>query len=212
MTDVHRRCVTTLDVGRPSPSSSGKKWASFKILFHGFADLPSAVDQYTLSPEFICNGHKWRLRLFPGGDNLARQGYVSVYLQHCSGGYAKATFKVDVLNKFQSVKFTQKLTGHRFDSEIRTKGWKDFVDRWDILQGFQRNILDDKGTLAIVISMKKDAAAPFVPKKSFSKMLQKKFLDKTMADVRFEVSTEVNVDNVDEATSSPVHSTLTALF
>lgn len=102
MTNVHHRCVTTLDVGRPSSSSSGEKWASFKILFHGFADLPSAVDQYTLSPEFTCNGHKWRLRLFPGGDNLASRGYVSLYLQHCSGGYATATFQVDVLDRQRS--------------------------------------------------------------------------------------------------------------
>eukprot|EP00986_Skeletonema_menzelii_P013432 scaffold7822_cov131-Skeletonema_menzelii.AAC.1 len=65
MPNFHHRSVTvtTLDVGSPSSSSSGENWESFKILFHGFADLPSAIGQCTLSPEFTCNGHKWCLQI-----------------------------------------------------------------------------------------------------------------------------------------------------
>ena len=85
MTNVHRIDTNlTLDVGHPS-SSAGEEWASFKILFHGFTDLPSAVDQCTRSLKFTCNGHRWCIRLFPGGNIHASGGYLSLRLEHCSG-------------------------------------------------------------------------------------------------------------------------------
>eukprot|EP00985_Skeletonema_marinoi_P021388 scaffold13100_cov108-Skeletonema_marinoi.AAC.9 len=202
MTNIHR-CVTTLGLGRPS-SSSGEEWQSFKMLFHGFADLPSTVGQYTLSPEFTCNGHRWCIDLYPGGDNQASVGRLSLRLRHCSGGYATATFEVSVLDKYQSVQHTKKSTLHSFSSEEKkTWGWHDSFRRSTILNQ-ANNYLDDNGTLAVVVSIQRDLAAPFVPNNPMSSMITSMFLDEETADVCFEVSTEVDSDDGDEAAPLPV--------
>eukprot|EP00984_Skeletonema_dohrnii_P004969 scaffold1761_cov78-Skeletonema_dohrnii-CCMP3373.AAC.2 len=139
MTYVHRidTNLTTLDVGRPS-SSAGEEWQSFKILFHGFADLPSAVGQCTRSPEFTCNGHRWCIDLFPGGDNQASMEHLSLFLRHCSGGCATATGEVGILP--HSV---QKMTAASFDSDNTSLGWV-FCARSVILKK-SMNILDEMG-------------------------------------------------------------------
>jgi len=126
MTNVHRidTNLTTLDVGRPS-SSAGEEWESFKILFHDFADLPSAFGQYTLSPEFACNGHSWRIALYPYKRHGGRVGRgprlelerpsLSICLQLNSGGNATATFTLNLHNKFQREHSTRKQTDFNFD-------------------------------------------------------------------------------------------------
>eukprot|EP00986_Skeletonema_menzelii_P003910 scaffold1276_cov152-Skeletonema_menzelii.AAC.1 len=143
----HRRSVstTTLDVGSPSSSSSGENWESFKILFHGFADLPSAIGQCTLSPEFTCNGHKWCFQIYPGGDQVSA-GFVSVFLKHCSGGQAAttATYEVGLQDKSQRVQYNRAATGINFDSNSKSWGWGKYGIRSNILN----NHLDDDGTLA----------------------------------------------------------------
>eukprot|EP00985_Skeletonema_marinoi_P008397 scaffold3787_cov90-Skeletonema_marinoi.AAC.2 len=199
MSNVHRidTNLTTLDVGRGRPSSSaGEEWESFKILFHDFADLPSAFDQYTLSPKFTCNGHRWCIKLYPGGTGEAREGYLSLYLQHCSGGNATAAFEVSVLDKFQRVKKTQKAKLLNFDDDTNSWGCDTTVKRNKILDQSE-NILDDNGTLAVIVSIKRDTTAPFVPNNPMSSMITGIFLDEKTADVCFEVSTEVDSDDGD---------------
>eukprot|EP00985_Skeletonema_marinoi_P021380 scaffold13100_cov108-Skeletonema_marinoi.AAC.1 len=181
-----------------SPSSSDEEWGSAKILIHRFADLPSAVGQYTLSPEFTFNGHRWCIKVYPGGHTEARAGCLSLYLQHCSGGYATTAYEMSVLDKFQSIKHTMKSTRKIFRLDD-SWGWKDFYPRDQILNQ-STNMLDDNGTLAIVVSIKKDNTSPFVPNNPMSGLITSMFLDEETADVCFEVSTaDVNVDDGDEA-------------
>eukprot|EP00984_Skeletonema_dohrnii_P004972 scaffold1761_cov78-Skeletonema_dohrnii-CCMP3373.AAC.5 len=200
MTNVHR-CVTTLDVGR-RPSSSDEEWQSFKILIHGFADLPSAVGQYTLSPEFTCNGRRWCIQLFPGGNIHASAGNLSLCLKLCSGGNATTAYEMSFLDKYQSVK-TKRVTDCSFDSDKQNWGWAQFVSRSYILDQ-SNNVLDDKGTLAVVVSIKRDLAAPFVPSNPTSSMIMGMFLDEKTSDICFEVNAGVNVDDGDEAAPLPV--------
>ena len=71
---------------------------------------------------------------------------------------------------------------------------KNFIKRSDILDPSQ-SILDDDGTLKIVISMKDEQKQPLVPKNLLVNMVQSMFLDEETADVVFEVSTvEANED------------------
>ena len=55
--------------------------AEFSIV--GFADLPAnkGVD-FVDSPEFSCFGHRWCLRVLPGGHEGSNDGYVGVILRH----------------------------------------------------------------------------------------------------------------------------------
>ena len=209
MTCVHRidTNLPTVDVGRPSSAASaGEEWETFKILFHGFSALPSALGIYTQSPEFKCNGHRWRITLYPGGRSEASAGNLSLYLGLRSGGNATATFEVSVLDKYQSVKHKKKSTRNIFRlDDINNRGWKDFYPRDQILNQ-STNMLDDNGTLAIVISIKKDNASPFVPNNPMSGLITSMFLDEETADVCFEVSTADvhDVDDGDEEAPSPV--------
>jgi speckle-type POZ protein len=197
MAGIYPRCLTTLDVGKKP--SSGDSWESFKILFHRFADLPSAVGQMTRSPKFTCNGHDWCLRLYPGGDVHASAGYTSVYLEHCSEGYATASYEISVLDKHQRKANIMSTSSHFSCGE--TWGWKDFYPQTFIME----NILDDEGTLAIVASIKRDAVPPFVPSNPVRGMITSMFLDEESADVCFEVSdVDANADDRDDAASSPV--------
>ena len=81
-------------------------------------------------------------------------------------------------------------------------GWNDFYRRSAILNQL-KNIIDDNGTLAVVVSIKKDDAAPFVPSNPMSSMITSVFLDEETADVCFEVST-ADVDDGDDAAPSRV--------
>eukprot|EP00984_Skeletonema_dohrnii_P004977 scaffold1761_cov78-Skeletonema_dohrnii-CCMP3373.AAC.10 len=202
MTNVHRidTNLTTLDMG--CPSSTGEEWASVKILIHDFADLPSAVGKYTRSPEFKCSGHRWCIKLYPGGTDEASVGYLSLVLQLCSGGNATAAFEASFLDKYQSVRHTMRGTEQSFHSG-RLRGWPQIVSRSYILNQ-SNNILDDKGTLAVVVSIKRDSASPFVPSNPMKSMIMGMFLDEETADVCFEVNAGVNVDDADEAAPLPV--------
>ncbi|KAK1739342.1 BTB/POZ and MATH domain-containing protein [Skeletonema marinoi] len=208
MTYVHRidTNLPTVDVGRPSSAASaGEEWESFKILFHGFSALPSALGIYTQSPEFKCNGHRWRITLYPGGRSEASAGNLSLYLGLCSGsGDAMATFELSVLDKFQRKKnFTEQFMDGSFVSDAGGWGWDNFCYRSYILNQ-SNNILDDNGTLAVIVSIKRDSVAHFVPNNPMSRMITGMFLDEETSDICFEVCTEVDSDDWDEVAPLPV--------
>ena len=56
----------------------------FEVRFDGFAGLPTTKsnDNFTDSPEFTCFGHRWSLRLYPGGARRSDDGMVAVFLRH----------------------------------------------------------------------------------------------------------------------------------
>ena len=82
---------TTLEVGTPPPSCTR---SSFNVLFHRFVDISAERGQCVHSPEFEHNGRKWRLRFYPGGDNAASEGFVSVYLELRSEGSCEVAFDI----------------------------------------------------------------------------------------------------------------------
>ena len=111
---------------------------------------------------------------------------------------------MSVLDKFQSIKHTMKSTRKIFRLDD-SWCWKDFYPRDQILNQ-STNMLDDNGTLAIVVSIKKDNTSPFVPNNPMSGLITSMFLDEETADVCFEVSTAYvhDGDDVDEVEPSPV--------
>ena len=201
MAGVYPRCVTTLDVGKMP--SSGESWESFKILFHGFADLPSSVGQFTRSPKFTCNGHKWCIRIYPGGYEHGNFGKLSVYLEHCSEGNATVSYEICLQAKCR-IGYLSRDMRRKIDQKFIGKtqwGWKNYCTMPRILN----ERLDDDGSLAIVVSIKRDAASPFVPNNPMSGAITGMFLDEESADVCFEVSdVDANADDRGEAASSPV--------
>ena len=64
--------VPQLHVGTPPIKSiNANKWEVIEVHCNGFEDLPSERGVLILSPAFTSFGHKWRLRIYPGGDTIA---------------------------------------------------------------------------------------------------------------------------------------------
>eukprot|EP00984_Skeletonema_dohrnii_P021478 scaffold10746_cov76-Skeletonema_dohrnii-CCMP3373.AAC.2 len=211
MSAVHCRIeLKRIDVGNPPSSrNDNNKWKEFHIYLHDFANLPSVTDQYTLSPEFECSGHQWQLSVCPGGYHAAQEGYVCVFLELCSPGTATITFHVNILNKFGS-KVYPIPSEYVLDEVLSGKlyGITNFAKRSDILDP-SKNLLDDNGTLAFIVSIKEEEeeteamATAFVPNNPFINMIQEKFLDEETADVCFEVSSsEIEEDRSKRSRSS----------
>ena len=80
-------------------------------------------------------------------------------------------------------------------------GWPNYYRRSSILNEH----LDDGGSLAIVVSIKREVASSFVPCNPVRGMITRMFLDEETADVCFEVSdVDANAGNRGGTVSSPV--------
>jgi len=146
--------VTSPEMWGLSPTMFHKEWKSLLIHFHNFAELPTAKGHRLESPEFTCNGQKWVLRLYPGGNNSATDtGHVSLYLNHRSRGSTTATFEAKIINKYGDTLETRRSSNDRiFDSTSSNSGWTDIVKLSDVLDK-TKEILDSNGTLTVVVSI-----------------------------------------------------------
>lgn len=64
-----------------SPSEDFSLVENTQYIFHDFANLPSALNEFVDSPEFTCDGYKfkWKLRIYRGGRDEDEE-IVPVYL------------------------------------------------------------------------------------------------------------------------------------
>ncbi len=169
-----------------SSSGSGEEWKYFQFHMNDFANLGSTKNHYVTSPKFTCNGHQWELRVYPRGCSLAAEGKVSAYLYHLSKETITTRYGIKVIDKFG--KPTRDLTSNKHDytaNEVNW-GWKDFISLSDIMDESQ-NILDDNGTLTVIVSIEDEPTTVFIPQNPFLKMMQEMFNDQNTADVCFEV-------------------------
>eukprot|EP00985_Skeletonema_marinoi_P012266 scaffold5887_cov104-Skeletonema_marinoi.AAC.2 len=102
--NLHCDNNTFLHVKEERPSSS--EWKAFTLLIRKFKNLPCADDDYfVVSPEFSCNGHKWRLKVYPAvpinQQRAAREleiRYISIFLEKLSDCSTTATFEFKILD------------------------------------------------------------------------------------------------------------------
>ncbi len=142
-------------IGCSSPPREG--WTSFQFNVKNFKDLPTTKNHYVETPGFSCNGHGWDLEFYPGGADVAPEGYASLYLSHGSEGNITATFALSIIDKFGKQKKARQIT-NSFIGDARWSGWHDFILRSDILDESQ-NILDSDGTLTVAVSIKQESTA-----------------------------------------------------
>eukprot|EP00984_Skeletonema_dohrnii_P026029 scaffold15288_cov91-Skeletonema_dohrnii-CCMP3373.AAC.2 len=181
----------------PSPREG---WTSYRFNFRGFRDLTTAKNHCVMTPRFTCSDHEWTLDLYPGGVHLATDGYMSIYLTLRSEVSTAATHEITLLDKFGNAERVKQMTDRIFDKsawEWPSLGWCNFINRSDILDA-SNNILDSSGTLAIVVSMKDEPTAVFVPPNPLLNMMQEMFNDDTTADVCFEVANGADEVEKDE--------------
>jgi len=155
--------ITSPEMCGLPPTMFHKEWKSFLIHFPNFAKHSITEGHRLESPEFICNGQKWALRLYPGGNtSTSETRYVALYLNHRSRGNTTATFEVKIINKYGDTLETRKSSNNRpFDSSNRNSGWNDIIKLSDVLDN-SNAILDKNSTLTVVVSIKQ---APIPAKK-----------------------------------------------
>jgi hypothetical protein len=136
-----------------------QQWKPFHFNVSNFKDLPTTRDHYVSTPEFLCNGHKWYLRIYPGGNDRAAEGMVSMYLYHRSEGRVSANYDLMVIDKAGKSKNLSAQSIDIFEGEGKGFGWDNFIKRSDILK-----MLDSNGTMTVGVTMKEEPSDVYVPK------------------------------------------------
>ena len=80
--------------------SKVKRWqGSYSFQIDGYSGLTSRVSDCIESPEFTLCGHKWQLRIFPGGSLEVHKDYVSFYPASKSNRTARASYRLVIPNQ-----------------------------------------------------------------------------------------------------------------
>jgi len=183
--------VADVHVGTPSGPLSD--WAIRRIHFHGFEGLPATVGDKVQSPVFSCFGHQWAAKIYPGGNEASKQGYVGVAVYNVLPESIEAYFKIILKHPTDQAKPAlafgsgdKTVTFHAKGQ--RGRGTPDFAERGTMLTYL------NNGTLTLEIHMrtyKQGEHTSFVPTNPFCDNMLKVFNNEEKSDVTFEVGGEV---------------------
>lgn len=128
---------------------------SVVIHFHDFENLNSEKDKCVESPNFTCAGNKWSLSIFPGGNNVAKEGMVSVFLNNKTTERISAWVKVSI-RKYNYVRYDLDRIENVIEEEMMFpsqmgRGWSDFRSRNGIIQMIKN--FTDGGTLSLLVTI-----------------------------------------------------------
>jgi hypothetical protein len=177
--------------GTPPPGYN-QGWVTHTLHWHGFPSLSSERDEFVDSPEFMLLGNQWILEIFPGGDEGADEGMVSLYLWNMSNKAIDIDYGFSVSDgSGKQVVYKRSPGPKNFapmgdDDGINAGGWPHFATRSEILSSLIN------GTLIIEVRMKtakpmKSVPPPFIPENQFPKNIQQKFMDENFGDISFVV-------------------------
>jgi hypothetical protein len=81
------------NIGTPPPGYHNQEWVTHTVHCHNFASLSTERDVSVDSPEFEGLGSEWSLEIFPGGDEDANEGMVTLYLWNFSSEIEDVIFE-----------------------------------------------------------------------------------------------------------------------
>jgi hypothetical protein len=206
-------------IGTPPPGYH-QEWVTHTVHVHGFAGLPSERDEYADSPEFMLLGNPWSLMIFHGGDSIAADGMVSLYLDNMSDKDIEVDFAFSVNDgNGKQLAYKRSVGPNNFSPKgIANSAWgfTNFAKRTTLM----RSLVD--GTLVIDVRMKlaKPATSvppPFIPENPLTKMIQEEFLEEKYSDIVFEVGADQRKDNARKVAKTtpvtfPAHRVIVAKF
>jgi hypothetical protein len=183
-----------------TPPNGYQEWTSIKIHIHGFADLSATRGTPVYSPEFMALGNcnPWRLKLYPGGRNDSKQGWVGIYLCNQSNKCIDMNFGLSVKDgKGKPIASVHTSTYFTLDSVGGPScggGWSDFAKRSKLLDSLVN------GTLVVEVHMKphepiKAALPQFIPENPFCNNMLQLFNDEESADIVFAVGEHQSKSN-----------------
>jgi hypothetical protein len=160
-------------------------------VIHDFEKLPHERHERTKSSASLCHGYKWKLTLYPGGDDQSVEDEVRLYLYlRCVSAHQKKV-KTKYTIRVPSANYSRDTDEHVFCRTSKSRGYTDFLFRSDILDP-SRVLVDGNLTIEVDIQVYKDESPFWEPKSElnldFMKVLES--ADQS-GDVKFQVGTEV---------------------
>ena len=169
------------------------------VHFHDVASLSTVRGEFVWSPEFMLLGNQWCLKIYPGGDEGAAEGMVTLRLVNNSNKAIDAEYGFSVNDGNGKQVVYKQSPGPRNFASVGNRsscwGWGNFASRSDLFS----SLVD--GTLVIEVRMKLTKPAdsvpqPFIPENpSACKIIQGLFMNKKSADIIFEVGADKVKDN-----------------
>ena len=202
--------MSVVHVGHPPNEWEG--WESHLVHFHNFASLPSEKNELVWSPEFRSFGHEWRVLMYPGGvkwrvliysggHSKAKEGNISLFLQHRFHSDISVQFHLSIKNKSGGAVADGSPHPHKFVGG-KSSGCHDFALRDEITHA---DVLNN-GTLTVEVRIKPvegDLCRNFIPKNPFVRNMLLLFLDEERADMSFEVESRPLIDASKDTSPAP---------
>ncbi|KAL7527625.1 hypothetical protein ACHAWF_002254 [Thalassiosira exigua] len=170
------------------PQDEVHTWETTPVLFHGFEGIDSTRGSYVRSPEFECLGHRWCLKIYPGGDRETQEGMTSLFLENCSAE------SIEIESGFSAVDSK----GLQVVNNIFVKTQFDPMNSGSVARGVQkfskRSVIEGaliNGSLLIEVRMRRTDPSPvdlpITSEGTFCRTMLKLFGNEESADVAFEV-------------------------
>jgi speckle-type POZ protein len=174
--------------------------------FDNFVNLPSEVDSFVYADEQTdCNGNKWKLCLYPGGESDAEEGYVGLCLRSCNEEIIEAKYNASMIDNRGSVCSEKESdTFYKFSVNIGF-GWSLFKKRSDILDPTNEILQDGALRIDVAIQVKPKKRDMYQPPSPLSAKMLKLLKSSEDADVSFTVGKQTFLahNNIIKA-SSPI--------
>jgi hypothetical protein len=199
--------VESVHVGTPPPDFN--EWTTTKVYYHGFPSLSTERGTPVYSPEFMACGNPWRLKLYPGGLQESRSGWVAIYLCNRSNKSINIgcgfSIKDGKGKQVASRESSTPITLAPMGGPSCDRGFTNFADRSAIID----SLVD--GTLVVEVHIKphepsKATLPQFIPENpSACKIIPLMFNDEESADIVFAVGEHQSRNNAAKvAKISPV--------
>jgi hypothetical protein len=208
--------VTTASIHWGTPSPRFQERATTTVYCHGYAELPLDVDdngdEYVESPDFLCLGHEWNLRIYPGQDDME---YVLIWLMSKETNRAISVDFCFAVKYGDGVIVKRDFYGPFHFEQDETDEWGNVRSSMNCQEGdfatkakFMSSLVN--GTLVIEVQMRlADSTAQsslppaFVPENPNANchILRGLFLNEKYADVVFEIEGDNNNSEMMEETA-----------
>ena len=170
---------------------------TFEVRFDGFEGLPTTKSNsnFVDSPEFTCFGHRWMLRVYPGGIRDSADARVAAFLRHMSDASIEVKVTFTVKSTATRTATYADLGKYNFQPPrpgytLKAWGAPNFAWRSTLIGALK------EGTLVVEVQMRQPESAahspsqPFVPENPLCKNIINKFMNEESSDVIFEVGGE----------------------
>ncbi|KAL7546515.1 hypothetical protein ACHAWF_009838, partial [Thalassiosira exigua] len=172
-------------VGSP-PQNRDQSWEVTPVQFHGFKALDATTGSFVKSPEFESLGHKWLVKLYPGGEQDSESGMTGIFLTNRSDVSVELHYGLSAVNS--SGKHVANTGSLKKFEPKGSWGTKTFAKRSVIMDALVN------GSLFIDVRLRSPGTSPLdlpiTSERTLCQTMQQLFGDEKFADVVFEFEDE----------------------